>query len=440
MGFNVVTFSMAHVGDILNVFVCAFVVLFNLSFAYQLEAGCRERATNQEETAAWPVIVWSFWVWASSWFFWFWIYVIRLVGAGQRIDPGFTSPLVQLLSDLQSACIFIASYAILRAGHRGVTRDSCQKNLVMLLVATVILDALLYVNGLLVAGFGDADTLLRPWSMATSVFAPVAIGLALGLRYVSLWPLLWTGMYAFAQPFAYSAAFDSTTTKAVQIEVSNEVAVPAPLEAHMKLVRKDAQSSRYTYKVTGNSTTSKVVPIVVAKEVAISEPLQPYVRFDKDIQNGRYTYEVTRDAAEKRMTGRQVREVLALFEEQMEFPYYWGVYIQLRYDEIIFVFLAVMKLVLCATCVFYYRIKQADVEPNIHVSLPIVDHVPLVGTWRTYFSVFVGGAIVLLVIVAQVHGPELTVIFGLFGFVIGIVGVIRRGPRALWASFRKKGP
>ena len=98
------------------------------------------------------------------------MYFIHLVGAGNRIHPGYTSPILQLLNDVNSPCLLVASYAIVRAGRLNVTRASCNRNLLMVIVAMVILDALLYANGFFVDGFNNADTLLRPWSMATSVF------------------------------------------------------------------------------------------------------------------------------------------------------------------------------------------------------------------------------------------------------------------------------
>jgi len=396
MGSVLVKLLMEHVGDALNILVCAFVVLFNLSFAGSLERGCTKKASNEKDRAAWGVLVWSFWTWTGSWFFWFAMYAIRLVGAGFRIDPAATSPVVQLLSDWQSLFLFVASYAIVRAGDPDVTPRSLGRNLVMLIIAALLLDAFLYVNGLLVAGFRNGDSLLRPWSMAISVFAPFAFGLALKLRYKSNWVLFWTGIYAFAQPFAYGAAFDATGGRVVEIIVSSKPALLPPLLPFVELVDEDATATSYTY----------------------------WIR---------------REAGGMRMTGREVRDVLALFKSQMETIAYWTAYVQLRYEEVIFGFLAVMKLILCATIVFYIRIAQPDMEPNVRVSAPATERKSLVDSWNVYFRWFVGAAALMLATVIWVHGAAVSVVIGSAAFV-AIVAAILKGGTELLRSLEKRKP
>ena len=106
MPFDLETFVMAHIGDVVNLVVCGAVFLVNLVFGGKLAERLAEETKYQPEIEGWEVFRWSFSCWTYSWLFWFGIYAARLCASTVVIPDTYASPVILLLCDLNSAYLF----------------------------------------------------------------------------------------------------------------------------------------------------------------------------------------------------------------------------------------------------------------------------------------------------------------------------------------------
>lgn len=379
----------SRVGDIVNIGVCVFVFAVSLIFVGQLEVATSQAAKSAK--ASLRVTVWAYWVWVFSWLFWILIYIWRIAffaftPVNAKQSSALNHLMVQGLSDIHSAFVLVSAGALILAAKKDLTSRTLNVWLLQTVALFLVLDFILVVGGLLVCGGLDgADALVRPWSMAMSVVSPLMFGFAFWLRYGTRRVLFIFFLYAFAQPFAYGAAFASPQLdRNVCIASRCQVQIPDGLGDFVQLTEKDSTKC----------------------EAQRSWP-----------------YSINRDSENRRMTEREARQILGLFKDTTEDVDRFIAYIRLRHQDAVFGFLGLMKLVIAAAILFYINKPQLSPKQNLVFSpLPAAD-IALVKNWHGYFWFFVLACFGIIGLFCWAHGLALGGTIGTLASICFIVTI-----------------
>lgn len=370
----------SHIGVFLNLAICSTVFLFSLVFRFLLSRSCGKRSLRY--------VSWAFNCWTVSWVFWIVLYGYMLYDAmNPGTSPGTTHVIVEILSNLNSATLFLAYYALTRGE---ALKLPLFRNICLLLPLFVLaFDLSVFFLGSTLTNSIRPDIFLYPWSVSAAMFAPFVLGRAFRHRYgtFSVWVLGCT--YAVLQPFAYGTALayppahEGLTLKE-ELEFKD-------LEGQYVVEQIDGTggSPLYRYTIYGKLGSSYLdVPAkleldhllpdgyVIETELSRSDGTEPETF---------YRYRFTRESRRKRLTGRQILALSRALAEQLPLLTVLRVYLQLRLDDVVFYALVLLKLALGATVIATIQAEptnSANVVSSYKIPKPWNN---LVESWKWFY-------------------------------------------------------
>jgi len=152
-------------------------------------------------------------LWFVAWLATLVFYVMRVVFGYYKYDhadpPWYCVAVPFFLSDVNSACLFVSAYAILRGA--ALDKHASGRVLSVVLISLVVVDLVFW--GIGAIGFGnncrDNTLFMELWSVCVAASAPLFLGIAVMLRYGMRRLCGFAVAYACMQPIAYATAFRS---------------------------------------------------------------------------------------------------------------------------------------------------------------------------------------------------------------------------------------
>ena len=419
-------FFTAHVGELLNLFACFAVLCASAYYLLKLRESCRhgkgpaERATEQIEPPAgspgapqvkaadtgqlrlppdhpgWSALAWSFSCWIGAWGVWLVLYMVRLLLDWFQVDAMVWSPFVQIVSDVNSVCLFLGCYGLTRAGS--VQIHFLRWVGVIVLVAVVLFDLVLYFVGWHMSDAQEGDIFLRLWSGGLAIFTPMLFGRVFTYRFKTNSVFLLSIAYGALQPFAYSAAFSMPADRAATVQTCSQVAWPPEVSAFVT-------------------------------QVPVTPPATPPV----------YEYRIMRQTAGRAMSGRDLWTVLCTVWPHVEAVTCIRVYLRLRLESIVFVALAIAKLFWGAEVLAKYRVRPDNLESVINYSPRPSSGVDLVEHWQWCYWPLVAIGLAILGLIPFFFGVDTGIIVNFLAGVVAAVMYWGKGGRPLLAWISKQG-
>ncbi|MEE9128848.1 MAG: hypothetical protein V3T84_02440 [Phycisphaerales bacterium] len=281
---------------------------------------------------------------------------------------------------MNSVCLVLVFYGLTRGDS--LDRRTYRRAGYVLAIFVLVFDGLLLLAGWLVTDTEDPDIFLQPWSVAAAMFAPFVVGRAFKLRYStnSVWVL--GCVYALAQPLAYGTAFALTEDRAVRVAVH--------------------------------------------QPISFSQPVKPFVSVSEDSDG--VVYQIQRKSDGHVLTGRETRKIIDELKPYVETVSLIRLYVQLRFEDLVFGALALLKLGWAATAIAFLRVAPVDLKPNIRPCTRPEAGSSLFDNWKWFYWSHILALGFIFFVIGKYHGLDAMVLHLILTVLIVVaMHLVRRG-------------
>lgn len=376
-------FVIVHRGEFMNFGACCIVLTASWVFAILFHRACDRQARTRSENGGWHILTWSFGVWMVAWMAWFVLYGVKLSGQWLNWDRHTIRMVVGMLSNQNSVWLLFSSYA-LACGHTW-SRNRLTRAAVLVAVLILAFDVALTALGCVMTNGEHPNVFLLPWSAGLSILTPVVLGCAFVCRYKTTSVLFISVFYAALQPFAYGALY-----------------LPA----------------------------NRTIRITLASPVALEPRHKDFI----DVVNrgdGQREYRIPRCVGPNDLTGVEARAVLRKLRTQSGFVKYARAWLQLRFEDLVFSLLALMKLLWASQVIATVRNCPTDVRCVLRCCERPVPGTSLVIQWKWFYWPLVFVAVVFLCCTLWFYGIDFVVVLVLVQSVLALTLIVGRGGRPL---------
>lgn len=379
-----------HSGEVLNVLVCVPVFLVCLLYRFGLEAEKARPATDGIDAAGLSALKWAYSCWTGAWACWVFLYGFMLSIAWRGVSDDI-SFLTILLSDFNSAVLCLVALTI----FFGVFEQGRSIRFIIVLVVLVLVDGLLWLAGSQASNDKNQLAFLGPWSTGLAMFAPVAVGYAFKLRYGGTTTFLLACVYAFLQPFAYGSAFTESISGYATLHSKAKITISDEFDAHVTEIANTGGGFSYELKTS-----------------------------DSSFRN--------------RLTGEQIRELIEQFpSKNIGVLAGHRAYLQLRFDDLLYVFLALLKL-FWGAALTWNMISAPESMKSVVNGCAQSTRKLSAPYGRFVLSFQVVAAAVVAWAIFKIHGIEIFSIAAVFGIANGIYLFVT-GRLSLGFEYLRKG-
>lgn len=421
--FSPVGFVAKYLDGVLNLLVCSAAALFSHAFARALKLSAKANPLDEPRQSGRDAVFFAFSMWKLSWVGWLALYLLKVVrdlsdfsdkfrGIKNAINDDSFDLLMVLFSDMNSMCLLIAAWTLMR-GH--VVTVRFQRRARCFILGIALGDLILWHAGSWIQTGAPRTFYLQHLSMVIAMTAPFLFGRA--VRHVYATNTLWILALAYAalQPAAYGLVFlpngeqvyasfassGNTTASLNATRDSREFdALAASSQASVAPAPGSGQPNDHS-NVVHSDIGLAVQTIVVHTHSPVSiEDFPPKIR--RWVREGRAVneYVITRTMERRSIKGNvvsiraeplsrdQIDELMLRFREALGWRESLLLELRLKIKSVIFGLLALLKLALGAAVIAYFCKPPLHTAPLIWTSGPpdqfdVDDNSPILARpWR----------------------------------------------------------